>query len=75
MADEKEPTKVEVVDTDLQSDENPFNSNGFVGVDPYFQSDQLDPKKGEEKPEEKKESAPATSVKTPAPTAPVTPPK
>lgn len=74
MADEKETTEVSTVNTDLTKDDSPFDSNGFVGVDPYFQSPVLEPKssKTEKEEEEVKEEAPA--VNTP-PATPIIPPK
>lgn len=66
MPDKPEPTEVTVVDTDFESEENPLNSNGYIGVDPYFQGAPLDTKP---EPEEKKEEE-----KTPVVTSPNVPP-
>lgn len=38
MAEQDETTKVETIWTDPTGADNPFNSGGYIGVDPYFQT-------------------------------------
>lgn len=71
--DHKPQETAENVNTDLRSEENPFDSDGFIGVDPYFQSPALDPKNpDQEKSEKEAETPKAEAPKNPAP-APAAP--
>lgn len=84
MADENQDNgrddEVKNVNTDIDADDSPFNADGYVGVDPYFQSRPLDKEDGaveKESDSDDEEKAPvASSNPAPAvkPTA-VTPPK
>lgn len=65
---------VENINTDMTQDDNPFNSDGFIGVDPQFQSPALDPRNPEGKKAEKKDEERPKAPPAP-PASPVTPPK
>lgn len=79
MADKE--TEVTNVNTDFESAENPLDSNGYVGVDPYFQGAPLKNQSvtkelaSEDDAEEKKTEAPKAPAAPAAPATTVTPPK